>query len=623
MYKLSVPLRLLQIERYGAEPFINELKKIGADVVILALGCYETNKEKQKKIFDALRKNVPIFKQAGFTVCAWLWSFMMTAENGYTHITSPTGKVSRDQICPSDEAFCTFAYEYIQSIADCKPDMIMFDDDFRYGFIDCGLGCACKNHRAYIEKELGERLPEGNVAELIFGGEKNKYRSAFLKANGHYLREFARMSRAAVDSVDPNIRLGLCACMTTWDFDGVSAAELSRIMAGSTKPFLRLIGAPYWSNRRLWGNRVQDTIELERMESSWCGDDIELFAEGDSFSRPRFTCPANVLEGFDMAIRASGVTDGIQKYTLDYFSDVEYERGYNEKHIENQEIYKKIDEHFSDKSPVGVRVYENMTKFEDMDVPYSHYASDPDKVEEIFFSCAARMLSAQTIPSVYEGLGTVGIAFGDNAKYLDDGALENGMILDAHAAEILRKRGVDVGLSSIGEEYIAAEEYFPEQNRYVNLRNCPVLDVKVKDGVRIESFFVNGERKSVGTYSYTNAAGQSFLIFAFDGYRMSDHAFKQYARGQQIEKWIVSLDKTLPASMHGNPDCYMLCKKNETGMAVWIGNFFADECMNTTVKLDGEYREIEFINCTGRLEGDTVELDYVAPYASVGFAVKL
>ena len=33
MYKLSVPFMLEQINKYGAEPFIEELKRIKADIV--------------------------------------------------------------------------------------------------------------------------------------------------------------------------------------------------------------------------------------------------------------------------------------------------------------------------------------------------------------------------------------------------------------------------------------------------------------------------------------------------------------------------------------------------------------------------------------------------------------
>ena len=50
------------------------------------------------------------------------------------------------------------------------------------------------------------------------------------------------------------------------------SATVSRILAGNTKPYLRTIGAPYWAVNRSWGNRVQDVIELTRMERSWCGE---------------------------------------------------------------------------------------------------------------------------------------------------------------------------------------------------------------------------------------------------------------------------------------------------------------------------------------------------------------
>lgn len=408
--------------------------------------------------------------------------------------------------------------------------------------------------------------------------------------------------------------------MSTWDFDGVSAAELARILAGKTTPFLRLIGAPYWSNKRSWGNRLQDVIELERMESSWCEDDIELFSEGDTYPRPRFTTPANVLEGFDMALRASGATDGIHKYTLDYCTDVEYEQAYNKKHLQNQEIYHQIDQHFGNKTAVGVRVYEHMTKFENMDIP--EYYRGSHSVTDTFFSPAARLLAAQTIPSVYEGAGVVGIAFGENAKYLDDKALEGGLILDISAARILEAMGVDVGLAKEGESYGTNREYFLKDKRYIDSHKCFVSEISVKDGAVIQSLFTDGKKETIGSYCYENAKGQHFLVFAFDGYRISEHVIKQYARGTQIERWIASIGKQLPASMHGNPDCYMLCKENEHSKAVWIGNFFADECMNTTIVLDKAYREIKLINCNGRLDGNRVEIDSIAPYASLGFEVK-
>ena len=192
----------------------------------------------------------------------------------------------------------------------------------------------------------------------------------------------------------------------------------------------------------------------------------------------------------------------------------------------------------------------------------------------------------------------------------------------------MEKKGVDVGLSTVGEEIFAQREYFLNKKRYVGLFGAKGKKIEVKEGANVQSMFVEGDgwrykdSQVIGSYSYENANGQKFLVFAFDGYINGEHIFKQYARGEQIEEWICSLGKKLPASMHGNPDCYMLCKENETGKAVWIGNFFTDECMNTTVTLDKAYSQVKFINCNGRLEGDRVVLDEVAPYASVGFEVK-
>ena len=62
------------------------------------------------------------------------------------------------------------------------------------------------------------------------------------------------------------------------------------------------------------------------------------------------------------------------------------------------------------------------------------------------FSKAQKMLSVNATPTVYDGKGLCGIAFGENARYLTDEALNSGLILDIDAAEILQSKGIDVGL---------------------------------------------------------------------------------------------------------------------------------------------------------------------------------
>ena len=621
-YLISVPFMLKQIDDYGIDGFIEKLKEMNADIVFLALDAYETDEGKRERVFNSLRRNVPIFQKAGFKVGVWVWAFLVYGDKKYEHITSLSGKVSQDQVCPSDEEFCQFAANYYKNIALSKPDIILFDDDYRYGFLDCGLGCGCKNHRKYMSELIGEEISIDGLANKVWSGKGNKYRSAWLKANGHFFKEFAKKIRRAIDEVDPSIRLGPCACMTTWDFDGISAVELAKIMAGNTKPFLRLAGAPYWAINRNWGNRLQDVIELERMESSWCGDlkEIDVLSECDAFPRPRCACPASYMECFDMALRASGAVTGTHKYVLDYVSNTDYERGYIEKDKENRAIYQKIEELFSGKEPVGVRIYERMNKFENMEVPTAYAGGDG--VQNLFFSPAARMLATQTIPTIYKGLGVVGMAFGENVKYLDEGALNNGLLLDASAAKILTELGVDVGLENVGEEMPIDKEYFVSDDNYINLIWNSGVKISVKSGVRIESYFTSGDERYIASYSYENAQGQKFLVYAVNGYSMGELFFRQRARGEQIVKFIEGLGKRLPATLLGNPDCYMLCKEQGDSLAVWLGNFFADEVFNKTVTLAKEYDSIEFIGCSGRLEKDKVILEGLAPFTSAGFVVK-
>ena len=182
---------------------------------------------------------------------------------------------------------------------------------------------------------------------------------------------------------------------------------------------------------------------------------------------------------------------------------------------------------------------------------------------------------------------------------------------------------MDVGLISIGEETPADREYFPNDKNHINVMGNTGVNIAVKTSAEIQSYFLNGEDRFIGSYFYENGNGQKFLVYAVNAYFMSELFFKQRARGEQIIKMVERCGKKLPAKMPGNPDCYMLCKENKNGKAVWIGNFFSDECFNTTVVLDKKYSKVRFINCNGKLSGNEVKIEGIAPWSSVGFEVTL
>lgn len=622
MYKISVPLMNSNITRSDKERLLKELKRFNTERVFLALSQYETDKNKREQAMKELAENCKFFQENGYEVGAWIWTFWIKNNTEFRNMRSIKGTEIKEFMCPTDEKFVVFAKEYIKDIARCGVQIIQFDDDFRYGFLSDSPACLCDGHISEINKVTGENSTREELEKYITTGGKNKFRDAYLKVNGDSFRNFAKSLRSAVDEVNPDIRLSLCSCMSLWDIDGTDAYELSKILAGNTKPLVRLIGAPYWAVEKSWGNSLQDVIELERMESAWSKtDEIEVMAEGDAYPRPRTACPASYLEGFDTAIRASGCTDGILKYGIDYVSDADYETGYAKFHERNSDIYIKIDNVFRNKTHCGVRVYESMKKISDMVVPTK--VNKIVNMENLFFSKAARTLCYNTIPTVYEGDGICGIVFDENARNLPLKALKNGLIIDIAAAEILSERGIDVGLESIGEATGGPEEHFISNDNHISAHGSTVYNIKLKDTAEVLSDIKTEQGIVPMSYRYENADGHRFFVLNINTRNNADNPLKHYARSRQYAEQIEWLGgQKLPAYTYGHPAMYIQCKKGENTLAVGLWNFFADMAFEPVIELDREYSEIKFINCSGRLLKDKVYLTDIPPFGFVAFEVK-
>ena len=617
------------VKRSDRNILLKELKRFDTKRVFLALDKYELDYSKRKKVLDELADNCRFFKENGLEVGAWIWTFWIKDNTEFRNMRSLKGTEIKEFMCPTDEKFVSFATDYIKDVARCGVDIIQFDDDFRYGILSDSPACLCDGHMAEINRITGEVTTREELEKYITSGAKNKFRDAYLKVNGDAFRNFAYAVRRAVNEVNSDIRVSSCACSSSWDIDGTDAYELAKILAGDTKPLVRLSGAPYWAVTQPWGNALQDVVELERLESSWTRNgEIEIMAEGDAYPRPRTRCPASYLEGFDTAIRASGCTDGILKYGIDYYSNADYETGYAKFHERNREVYKKIDEMFSSKTHCGVRVYESMKKIADLVIPTK--VNKDVCIEGIFFPRSSRTLAYNTIPTVYEGSGICGIVFDENARNMPLEALEKGLIIDIAAAEILMERGIDVGIKNIGcalsginEVGSNFEEHFIHDNNHIMAENATVYDIEINEGAEVLSDIKTQAGILPVSFRYENADGQRFLVLNINSRTGSDNILKHYARSRQYAdqiKWLSG--QKLPAYVYGNPALYIQCKQNENALAVGLWNFFADTAIEPVVELGKEYSEIEFVNCNGRLEGDNVYLTDISPFGFVFFEVK-
>lgn len=639
-YKISVPIINENVWRQGKEAILEQLRGLDAERVFLALGCYNPDPEAQKKVFSDLKENCAYFHAQGFEVGAWLWAFMFEQPTTFTQMIMVKESEERNPMdaCPLDENFLRFSGEYLQNIARCGVDLILFDDDFRFGFKpNGGMNCICELHRKRICERLGEEISRAELAKKILEKPNNRYRDAWLAENGYSMELFAKNARKYVDEINPNVRMGQCACMSAWDIDGSDAATLSKLLAGNTRPFMRLIGAPYWTENFGWGNTLQDVVELERMESSWSRRaDMEIVAEGDAYPRPRITCPASYLEGFDTAIRAAGCTDGIMKYGIDYTSSPRYENGYVEAHKRHRALYADICGAFDGKSACGIRVYESQKKVARAD---SSAQTLPDKaLQYLFFSNAARLLAAHAIPTTYEGEGVCGIVFGESARDITAKERKGGLILDASAAQILHESGIDVGIERLGDVMTPAVEYFIEEDEWVCTYVRKIYAHTFKKDIRILSesransgiSLLNGDGNDASvpmSYLYENADGERFLVinvdWRFPSKSKNDAYFRrQYARGEQIVKCVpwLSRGKMLPASITGNPCLYMIAKERDGALSVGLWNFYPDPVFTPTVTLAEEYRRIRVLDGKeGKLADRSVTLGEIPPYGFVGF----
>ena len=619
MYKISVPMVVRNIPRAGGKEKIYEgLVRIGADRVILALGAMSIDRKEKWQELELFYEYARYFKEKGLKVASWMWTFMTDGKHDFTQITSHDGTSATNMCCPLDDDFCDFALEYVRDVAKGDTDLLMLDDDFRFGFMGSGFNCTCPMHMKKINAILGEEISPTALMERALSGGKNKYRDAWMKVNGEALLTHAKKIRKAVDDIDPKKRIGFCSCISVWDQDGIDSLTLAKTLAGNTKPYMRLIGAPYWAVNRSWGNRLQNVIEIERIERAWCGDGVEIYAEGDAYPRPRINCPASYLELFDIAIRASGGFDGIQKYALDYVSTTNYEKGYIDRHVKNKPVYDFVDKHF-DKNAAGVRVYEKMQTFADMQIP-PHLEKDK-LVFNSFFSPASKFLADNSVPTVHEGEGVCSIAFGENVRMVTEDAFKKGVIIDTYAARVLMERGIDVGIKKIGERVSVNEEAYCGE--YQIFTKSPfAYNVEIKEGAKTVSAYNINKTKMVAEkipacFEYTNADGYRFLVYTIDSLNPDMNIHRAYFRIKQINDF-----SKLPAFISGNPDLYVICKRDETSMAAGLFNIFADEIISPEIILDKEYSEIECINCTGKIEGNKVMLSDIPPFSFAGFNVK-
>ena len=610
--KFAIPITTSS-QTLKPERLVEDLHLAKASRVWLATPVY-FDKENRAKQFDKLGKHINFAKENGLEVGVWLLALQVHGVHNFTHIHSFNG-TSAAECCPLDADFRVFMQQAIMEIAALGPDLILFDDDL--SFYHQGTGCICHHHLERASKALGETIAEDGLFQRAFGGKPNKLRDVLIKTWGDSLREHAAAMRQALDCVNPDIRLGFCACLNSYDADGTTASEMAALLAGKTRPLLRQIGAPYWAAS--WPDRqhLEEIVEYERWQQSVnAGKNIEIWAEGDVYPRPRYKTPASYLEIFSTALLASGGLEGIQKYMLDYTASADYERGYLERHVRNLPVYELIDRWFKDGEAQGIRVYFSQSRLKDTD--FTGLPVEPRLINsKASYSQAADALSCNSIPTVYSGSGNVGVAFWENARHLPDEAFSRPLILDIAAAKILSENDMDVGIYDFGQYFAPKTLVFPDEER-VSLLNMQdsSLKLSLSDKAKVSCTFENGVP---ACFAYTNDAGCSFLVFNFHSGLCVREFWRNYRFPKMIVEFCAINNAPLPVYASGCPDLYLLCKDDSQYRSIGMWNCFADKADDVFLQLDRSVSEIESLGCDAHIAGDSIiHVRHIAAY-SYGF----
>ncbi len=630
MYKVTVPT-VISYSHFDKEGLVEQLCQAKVDRVALALDREPEHTFSSPETLSLLRELVTYFKEKGIEVWAWLGETLGHDSSAETESSPYQNQQDFDigrskAFCPLDVRLQHDFAIWIQKIARTGVDGILFDDDYRTDPIpDVKLGCCCPLHMERVEQVLGESITPKELRENILCGGENRYRNAWLRVQKESMVNFSLKMRAALDELSPKTRMGFCICLG-WDVTGCDVEEIARALAGDTKPFLRLSGAPYWPRQ------LGEIVELERTQISMLkGKGIEIISEGDTYPRPRFVTSASRLEIFDMALRADGNCDGILKYMSDYVSSAAYETGYVDAHKSHEALYREIEQCFGDKSARGIRLWNFPDLFAKAE--FNNEYSDPRAGMYYKSICLG---IACSLPMTYEG-NDVGVLFGENAAHISKNQLRQGCVMDLTAADILTRRGIDVGISSFAPIKPPRQlgftdlpvEYYPAENEYVRLElGVQMYQVEKRSGAKVLTYFEVGGSRYDGIFTYENADGCRFLIFPFDGRKACKRPgwFTSYALRRLLLDQVSWLGEPLLAYVDGNyPYHYSIVKEDENEISVGIWNLFEDSMENVTVRFQVpiESNGIKFINGSGQADGQTVSLNgRIAPYDFVGICVK-
>ena len=401
---------------------------------------------------------------------SWWCSPSIRYFSDFPSIEDPEGHVSADcKKCPLDPAFAADWCAKVASVAAAHPKFICIEDDFTLAWgrgLDAQGACFCPRHRADFARRFGKELSAREIADAFERRTDANLplRKAFEETVRESLVSLARQVREAIDRVDPSVRVLVCESAGA-ERDGDSLEPVARAFAGKTRPAVRVHGAIYGAQT------TPASIPGATAHAFWSAgrlpDDIEVFYEADPYPHNRFFTSASQFLSMLSGLVAAGADD-LMLYCIQYLDDPLEDPGYVDAFNRHRPQLEAVRAFIRAKNArlSGVR---SVWTADDTALTRNRGWKDghgPDVNSDNAFLCSKFGLP---YTMCREGNGPA-LLIGAVPETLTDAEIEDllkgGLVLDAVAADFLRRRGfgrhlgADVSLAP-SRLPIAGEEILP------------------------------------------------------------------------------------------------------------------------------------------------------------------
>jgi len=141
-------------------------------------------------------------------------------------------------LCVSDVNVQEYIKSVYKTLASANPDYLWIDDDVRIcGHAGGFYGCFCDRCMEAFSKRIGEKVNFERFKSLTNNGsidDKKKYRKLWLEFNSDQIATILSIIREAVDSVNPNINIGLMSS-GIYAYENTDQVRFSDILSRNNK----------------------------------------------------------------------------------------------------------------------------------------------------------------------------------------------------------------------------------------------------------------------------------------------------------------------------------------------------------------------------------------------------